>query len=449
MVALLNLTIKFSNHMGNDTFLHMSDQDINRYDIVKRLLRAEINGTAAAALLRLSVRQTKRLKARVRKQGAQGLIHLNRGRRSHNRLPESRRVQIVALVNRYYFDFTSTLAAEKLATNYGLVHDPKTIRAVMTAAGAWAAQPKRKKEQHRSWRQRRAALGELVQFDGSYEHWFEKRGPELCLLAAIDDATGKIMHASLVEHEGVFPVFAFWEEYLRKHGKPTAIYLDKFSTYKMSQKAAVDNHDLLTQFQRAMSELRIETIPAHSPQAKGRVERLFGTLQDLLIKELRLENISAIETANKFLSEKFIPAFNSQFAVAPGSGNNLHRPLPIKETNRLTAILSRQSERVVHNDYTVSFKNQWYQLLKDQPVTICRKDKVIAEERRDGAIHFCLRGKYLRYCRLPARPAKVPSAKQPWVLAATTAGVPPRPAANHPWRLRIRANILQHQLAQV
>ncbi|MBI5465972.1 MAG: ISNCY family transposase [Candidatus Kerfeldbacteria bacterium] len=427
----------------------MSNQDINRHDIIKRLLRAEINGTAAAALLSLSVRQTKRLKARVRKQGARGLIHLNRGRLSHNRLPERRRQRIVDLVSRCYLDFTPTLAAEKLAANHGLDHDPKTIRTIMIEAKVWAVRSKRNKEQHRSWRQRRAALGELVQFDGSYEHWFEERGGELCLLAAIDDATGKIMHAGLAEHEGVFPVFAFWEEYLGKHGKPMAIYLDKFSTYKMSQKAAVDNHDLLTQFQRAMSELRIETIPAHSPQAKGRVERLFGTLQDRLIKELRLANINDIETANKFLSEKFIPAFNAKFAVAPSSDNNLHRPLSIKETKQLSAILSRQSERVVHNDYTVSFKNQWYQLLKDQPVTICRKDTITVEERRDGAILFRLRGKYLRCRHLPTRPTKVPPAKQPWVLAATAAGITRRPAANHPWRLRMRANILQHQLAQV
>lgn len=440
--------------MGNDTFLRMSDQDIKRYDIIKRLLRAEINGAKAARLLSLSVRQTKRLKARVKREGAQGLIHLNRGQRSHNRLPDQQRARIVDLVRRHYSDFGPTFAAEKLAANHGLEHHPKTIAAIMIAAGVWVRRPKRKKEQHRSWRQRRAALGELVQFDGSYEHWFEERGGQPCLLAAIDDATGRIMHAGLAEHEGVFPVFAFWEEYMVRHGKPMAIYLDKFSTYRMNQRAAIENHDLLTQFQRAMTELRIETIPAHSPQAKGRVERLFGTLQDRLIKELRLEGISDIASANKFLVQKFIPDYNAKFAVAPRSDNNLHRSLSIKEGKQLSAILSRQSERVVHNDYTISFGNQWYQLLQDQPVTIGRKDKVTVEERQDGTIHFRLRGKYLNCHILPSRPVKVPPAKQPWVLAATAAGItrrplPVRPPPHHPWRLRLRADILKHQLAQV
>lgn len=432
--------------MGNDTFLYMSNQDIKRYDIIKRLLYAEINGSKAARLLSLSIRQTKRLKARVRQQGARGLIHLNRGRPSHNRLPDSRRALIVDFVSQHYSDFGPTLAAEKLSERHGLTHDPKTIEAVMIEAGVWVRRPKRKQEQHRAWRQRRSALGELVQFDGSYERWFEERGGQLCLLAAIDDATGKIMHAGLVEHEGVFPVFAFWEEYIRRHGKPMAIYLDKFSTYRMNQRVAIENHDLLTQFQRAMAELQIETIPAHSPQAKGRVERLFGTLQDRLIKEFRLEDISDIESANKFLSEKFISIFNAKFAVAPCSERNLHHPLSTKEAKRLSAILSRQSERTVHNDYTVSFGNQWYQLLKDQPVTVCRQDKITVEERQGGAVHLRLRGKYLHYRLLPARPPKIQLTKQPWVLAATAAGISRRPSPHHPWRLRMRTDILQHQL---
>lgn len=435
--------------MGNDTFLCMSNRDISRYDIIKRLLGREINGTEAARLLSLSVRQTKRLKARVRKQGAQGLIHLNRGQPSHNRLPEARRALIVDLVRRRYSDFGPTFAAEKLAELHGLEHHPKTIEAIMLEAGVWEKHHKRKQEAHRIWRQRRSALGELVQFDGSYEHWFEERGPELCLLAAIDDATGRIMRARLVEHEGVFPVFAFWEEYIRQHGKPMAIYLDKFSTYRMNQRTAIENHDLLTQFQRAMAELKIEAIPAHSPQAKGRVERLFGTLQDRLIKELRLASISDVESANKFLSKEFIPAFNAKFAVAPRSGHNLHRPLSVKEAKKLSAIFSRQSERVVHNDYTISFGKRWHQLLKDQPVTVCRHDKITVEERRDGTVWMRLRGKYLHYHLLPVRAPKVPPAKQPWVLAATSTGATHRPLANHPWRLRMRADILQHQSAQV
>ena len=170
----------------------------------------------------------------------------------------------------------------------------------MIKQGLW--QPKKKKQsEHREWRQRKSFFGEMEQFDGSYEFWLEDRGPYCCLQVAVDDAKGEITHGRFDSDEGVFPTFAFWQEYLRKNGKPANIYLDQFSTYKMTQKVAQDNHDAKTQFQRAMTELNIRLITAYSPQAKGRVERIFGTLQDRLIKEMRLRNISTIEQANLFL----------------------------------------------------------------------------------------------------------------------------------------------------
>ena len=284
--------------------------------------------------------------------------------------------------------------------------------------------PKRKKNNfttpHRAWRLRRANYGELVQFDGSYEHWFENRNgtAEVCLLAAIDDATGKIDHAKFDESEGVFPVFAFWQEYLMNTGKPASIYLDKFSTYKMTQKVAIENHDLKTQFQRALTELRIEPIFANSPQAKGRVERLFKTLQDRLIKELRLNNISDLKTANHFLTKAFLPKYNKKYTVAPRNPANLHKTLAEKEKNNLESILSRQTFRSVQNDFTISFNNQWYQLLPNQPVTICKRDQIIVEERTDQTIHFRLRNKFLNIKPIPKRIEYTTRTKQPWVIAA-------------------------------
>ena len=203
---------------------------------------------------------------------------------------------------------------------------------------------------------------------------------------------------------------------------PRSIYLDRLSTYKMTQAVAVENHDLKTQFQRAMEELRCEPIFAHSPQAKGRVERLFGTLQDRLIKELRLAGISTIADANRFLADVFLPKFNARFAVAPASPANLHRSLTARERNALDAIFSRQETRVVRNDWTLSFRNRWYQLTLHQPVTVCRKDTVTVEERNDGTVRFRLRGKYLNATLLPARPTKV--SDLPWVLAKTAVAVP-------------------------
>lgn len=402
----------------------MSAKELDRADILQRLLRREINGTQAAQLLGLTTRQVRNLKRQVRRGGVRALIHRGRGRPSNHRLPDAERKEIVRLLHARYPDFGPTFAAEQLAERHGITHDPKTVRAIQVAEGLWTPRRGKARSEHRQWRQRKAALGELVQFDGSYHDWLEGRGGlgETCLLAAIDDATGTVPQASLVPHEGVVPVFGFWRGYVERLGVPRAIYLDRFSTYQMPQAVARENPDLKTQFQRAMTELRCDVIFARSPQAKGRVERLFGTLQDRLVKELRLEGIATIAAANRFLADVFLPQFNARFAVAPASQANLHRPLTARERNSLDAIFARQETRVVRNDWTVAYGNRWYQLTRQQPVTVCRQDVVTVEERLDGTILFRLRGKYLNATVLPARPHKV--SNLPWVLAKTAVTVP-------------------------
>lgn len=429
--------------MDNSSFLRMTAKDLERRDVIGRLLHGKLTMDTAALQLRLSTRHTKRLKAKARKSGLSALLHGNRGKSSPNRLSDQERKKIVAIVSEKYVDFSPTFAAEKLSEKHGMTHDPKTIQRVLIEANVWTKRVKRKKQEHRSWRERRSAYGDLLQFDGSYDDWFEERSGESCLLAAIDDATGEIVHARFDAHEGVAPVCGFWEAYLMKHGKPLAIYLDKFSTYNVNHQLAKENGDTLTQFERAASELRIELIKANSPQAKGRVERLFQTLQDRLIKELRLNAISDRQRANTFLTEKFIPAFNAKFAVEPRTKADHHRPLAQREANNLSAILCRQEERTVRSDFTISHRTHWYQLTLEQPVTICKKDKVIVEERRDGSIHMRLRGKYLNWKTLPTRPCKT-SKKQPWILPAGQRPID-KPLANHLWRLRTHEHILQTQ----
>lgn len=417
----------------------MSVKELDRFQIIKKLLAKHINGPAAAGLLDLTTRQIRRLKARVKQFGVQGLIHGNRGQASHNQINDSEKNRIIKLLHERYSDFKPTFAAEKLSENHRLDYDPKTIRQIMINEGLWHPRSKGKVSVYRAWRQRRSCYGEMIQFDGSYEHWLEDRGGtgEICLLAGIDDATGKLVYAKFAEHEGVFPVFSFWREYLQNHGKPRFIYLDKFSTYNLNHKLAKENSDTLTQFERACQEAGIELIKANSPQAKGRVERLFQTLQDRLIKELRLSNISSVNEANLFLQKTFIPRFNARFAVPPANQTNLHQQLTLRELNRLTAVFSRQTERTVLNDFTFSFKNQWYQLTKGQLVTVCKKDTVIVEEHLDQTIQIRLRGKYLNYELLPQRPERQIN-KQMWVLPA----VGHVPAADHPWRQIGRARVL-------
>jgi len=420
------------------TSITMSGRELDRYEVVQRLLRQELNGTDAAQLLHLSVRQVKRLKRQVRRHGARGLLHGNRGKPSNRRLPTVEQTRIVTLIKLRYHDFGPTLAAEQLTKHHGIHRDPTTIRDLLVARGLWVPRRAPRGSHHRMWRQRRSRYGEMVQFDGSYHHWLEDRGGtgELCLLAAVDDATGKMVHAVFGPHEGVVPVFTFWKGYVAAHGVPRSIYVDRFSTYKMTQQVAVENHELITQFQRATATLRIELITAHSPQAKGRIEKLFGTLQDRLVKELRLGGITTVDAANRFLVETFIPRFNAQFAVPAAEPGDLHRPLTTGERHTLDAIFARQWTRVVHNDFTIAFQKQWYQLTKVQSVTVCKQDTITIEERLDGSVGMRLRGKYLAYTRLPERPKRVNNL--PWVLPAT---VKPRkvfiPAPNHPWRQRM------------
>jgi len=410
-------------------YLTMTNREVNRYAVIVKLLNKEINGTEVADLLKLSVRHVKRLKAKVKQYGAKALAHQSRGKVGNRSMPEQEKKQIINLLHKHYSDFRPGFASEKLDERHHIKRDPKTIRQIMITEGLWKPKQKHKKD-YRSWRQRKACYGEMVQFDGSYHHWFENRGPYCCLLAAIDDATGIPVKAKFVKDEGVFPVFGFWKEYLRRHGKPFSIYLDKFSTYKMSQRVAQENHDTLTQFQRAMRELGIDPISANSCQAKGRIERMFKTSQDRLVKELRLAAVSTIKEANVFLEEVFLPAYVHKYAVEPRSKANLHKPLSQKGQAMLDSIFSKQYERTIRSDFTISYNKQWYQLLKEQSATIRKHDKVMAEERLDGAVQFRLRGKYLNYKIIPERPKKM---EIPWVIPASKKSVY-IPPADHPWR---------------
>lgn len=412
----------------------MTQKEINRHSIIKRLIEKEINGTYAAELLKLSVRQVKRLKAKVKQFGPKGLIHASRGNPSNRKMSKEEREKIIILLHKHYSDFKPTFAAEKLEERHEIRKDPKTIRSIMIKEELW--KPRRKKQpDYHAWRQRKACYGEMEQFDGSYHDWFEDRGPYCCLLAAIDDATGIPTKAKFGSDEGVFSVFGFWKEYVKQHGKPKSIYLDKFSTYKMTQKTAVENHDTLTQFQRAMRQLGINPISANSPQAKGRIERLFKTFQDRLIKEMRLVGISTMEEANRFLEEEFLPKYKDKYSVEPRSKTNLHDPLGQKEVNNLDSIFSRHSTRVVRNDFTISFNKQWHQLTKDQPATIRKKDKIMVEEWLDGSIKLKIRNKHINAKIIAGRPERIN--KTDWIIPAKRKPTGHVPAQDHPWRKEV------------
>lgn len=398
--------------------LTITQKDMDKYEVIQKTINGGWINKKAAVKLNLSVRQIQRLKKEVRGNGIFGIIHKNRGEKSNRKIDQVIEEKIVSLINNRYPDFGPTLATEKLVELDNIECKTSTVRNIMIRNDIWT--PKKLKAPiHRALRLRRSNYGEMIQYDGSYHLWFEYRGVYCCLLLAVDDATGSIIHAKFDLDEGVMATFSFWQEYMQKHGIPESIYHDRFSTYSMNHKKAKENPDTKTQFQRAMTALGVECIEAGSSQAKGRVENFFGTLQDRLIKEMRLNNISTIKEANKFLVEKFIPNYNKKFAVAPRKNGNLHKPLKKEKMKELSSIFSRHDSRVVTNDFTIRFNNLIIQLTENQPCNVYPKDIITVETHIDSNVYLRNNKKYLNFQILQEPPKKL-NQNVAWVLAKNT-----------------------------
>ena len=297
----------------------MSIKEAGRYAVIQRVLAADLGQSGAAAQLQLSVRQVKRLCKAVRHGGAAALISKKRGQPSNRRIDSIEQERIMDLVRQHYSDFGPELAGEYLRAEHSFKASTETLRAWMIAGGLWQAKLRRAKRVH-SPRERRACLGELVQIDGSHHAWFEGRGPKSCLTAFIDDATGRVLGARFTPTETTQAYFDVLHQCIRAHGVPLALYSDRHSIFTKH-----DPEDAKpTQFERALLQLGIEPIQARSPQAKGRVERLFQTLQDRMCKALRLAGISCIEAANAWL-DQYIATHNQQFAVLARDAQDAHR----------------------------------------------------------------------------------------------------------------------------
>lgn len=394
------------------SLITMTQKELSRYEIINNLIKGLINGPEAAKQVNLSIRQVQRLKVSVNQFNQLGIIHGNKGRASNRKISNIKVEEIEKIIRDKYSDFGPTFAVEKLKENHQITISDETVRHLMDDWNLRKIKSRKQPKNKHFWRPRKDNYGDLQQFDGSYHLWLEDRAGELCLLLSVDDATGKITHAKFDYNEGVVAVFKFWWEYLLKNGLPVSIYLDKFSTYKINHKNAVDNQEFETQFQRAMRQLGVKPITAHSPEAKGRVERMFATLQDRLVKEMRLADIKTIEEANQFL-EKYLPKFNTQFSVIPTRKTDLHRGVNERLNEKLSQIFSRQSERRINKDYTIMFRNNYFQLDREQPTTVYKKDWVIMEEHLDEQIKINLKGHYLNYLILPERPKKMIDVKLP------------------------------------
>jgi len=332
----------------------MSDGELTRLEVLRDLDQRRLATETAAQLLRLGRRQVFRLLKAYRTKGPTGLISKRRGRSSNRRKPEAFRRAVLAIIREWYWDFGPTLAAEKLREVHGITLGRETLRLWMIEAGLWRDRKQRRKRVHQP-RPRRDCVGELVQVDGCEHWWFEDRGPQCTLLVFIDDATGRLMHLEFVESESTFAYFHAARAYLEAWGKPVAFYSDKHGVFRVNQRGALGG-DGMTQFGRALHALNIDIICANSSQAKGRVERAHKTLQDRLVKELRLAGVGTLAEGNALLPA-FIADYNARFAKPPANKKDLHRPLRAgddledafawKEERRLSQALTLQYDRVI------------------------------------------------------------------------------------------------------
>jgi uncharacterized protein YjeT (DUF2065 family) len=416
--------------VGEDRVI-MSVKALRRVHVIRQTREQKLTQVQAGIVLGLTPRHIRRLIERVAQAGDQGLAHRGRGKPSNRRIPEKVQTKALTLYAQRYGDFGPTLAAEKLAERHGITLSDETLRV------AGVAHFQRRKRPHRAWRERKPHVGELVQLDGSHHDWLEGRGPHGVLMAYIDDASSRVF-ARFYEYEGTIPAMDSFQRYVTHYGIPLAIYADKHSTYHSPAEPTLEEQLAGTapqsQFGRALGELGVELITAHSPQAKGRVERLFHTFQDRVIKEMRLADVSTLEAANQFLTG-YLPIYNHRFSVQPAQPADLHRPRPASRD--LDRSLCIKTTRCLRRDWTVAHHGQLYQVR-----TNVRATPVQMEERVDGTMRMTHHGRPLDFHAITSRPVKaaavkpVPRARQP---------VTPRP--DHPWRTRLRPARTSHAAA--
>ena len=406
----------------------MSKQELSRLEVLQRLEEKRMKQHEAAEQLGVSVRQVKRLLRIYRQEGIAGLVSKRRGKPSNNRLAVEVKQQALGLIGERYADFGPKLAHEKLTEVHELELSVESVRQLMMAAELW--QPRRaKRPVVHQMRARRAGLGELVQLDGSPHDWFEGRAPACTLLVFIDDASGRLLELYFTPQESMFNYCEAVRRYVRRHGKPLAFYSDKHGIFRVNMKNAVSGSGL-TQFGRAMQELDIQIICANTPQqAKGRVERANQTLQDRLVKELRLLGISSMEAGNAYVPE-FMADFNRRFAVVPQNPQDAHRPLlPGDDLDR---ILTWQETRTLSKNLTLQYQKVVYQIQTTRPTYALRSAQVTVCENAQGEITILYKGNALDYTvyHKQQHQAEVVSSKS--IDQKLKQPVPP--ADNHPWR---------------
>lgn len=407
----------------------MSQKEVNRLYVIRQTLDKAITQDQAAKLLGVTDRQVRRLARSVRLSGNIGIQHKTRGRRAHNRISDKIKDKAITLCRETYREFGPTLASEKLLAHHGIKICVETLRGWFQEAQV--PYKGRKKRPHRQWRERKAHCGEMVQIDGSHHDWFEGRSPWCVLMAFVDDATGTV-YARFYEYEGTLPAMDGFKRYIRLYGLPQSVYLDRHATYKSTAKQTVEEqlHDIqpMSHFEKSLAELGVTVIHAYSPQAKGRVERSFGTLQDRLVKEMRLAGVRNIAEGNAFL-DTYLAEFNRRYAIKAAKQADFHRP--IANRHALDTILAIKTERALRNDFTIAHDKKLYQIMSN-----IRAKNVLVEERTDDTMRITHNGQRLKYKEIIARPVKP---EKPAIRSKRH--VIKKPSESHPWKSPVKAMI--------
>ena len=401
--------------------ISMSRKERRRLEAFGRVKMGDLSLVAAGELLGLSYRQTKRAWSRYKNQGDAGLVHCLRGRASNRRSLEQQKQSALKLYGECYADYGPTLAAECLAKENGVAVSVTTLRRWLSQAGLLARRPRRERR------------GDLVQMDGSHHDWFEGRCGWAVLMVMIDDATGEVT-ARFYENESWASSSDLFQRYAKRHGLPRGLYVDQHSIYRPDREPTdaelLDKTAVETQFGRAMRQLDVELILARSPQAKGRVERMNGTLQDRLVKAMRRAAIGDIDAANRFLEESFLPEFNARFAVKAASPEDGHHRLC--DTADLACIVSIQESRVVANDWTIRWRNCVLQLLSESAAFVQSGQRVTVCEPLNGVLRVFAGEREVSWSAILNPPQPKPRKR----IGPTGSNQGQKPAANHPWHRR-------------
>jgi len=405
--------------MAGKDIIMVRQKELKRLHVIHKVIEGSLTEKEAARLLSLSERQVRRIVKRIGEEGDRGIVHKSRGRPSNRHLPSTLKERVIHLYRTTYTGFGPTFFVEKLTEAEGITVSDETARTWLMEEGEWKKH--RKQKARHQWRERKHHYGEMIQLDGSHHDWFEGRGPRCVFMGYIDDATSRV-YGRFYGYEGTIPAMDSFKRYIKKYGIPMSVYCDKHTTYKSPAKPSEDEEPL-SEFGRALTELGVEIIHANSPQAKGRVERLFKTLQDRLVKEMRLKGVSTIEEGNSFLV-RYLPVHNRKFAIKPFKRESLH----VKAGDvDLDTILCIKTERTVRNDHVIQHNRKLYQIENRASLK-----KVMVEDLIDGTMKIRHGKLLLSFHEIDKRPEK--QKEEPSFNLRKTR----KPSPDHPWRKGLR-----------